>query len=80
MLKHDIENASVTITRLTKAINPALLKMTQYIRVNQAFDVVNEKQLEILERSMVAIAEEANKIAALSEQLMRECEVNSNAK
>jgi|GEM_PF-3469571 hypothetical protein len=73
-VKHDIENSSIVITRLSKAIAPAMKNMIEYIRAEKAYHVVSERQLEILERSLCAITDETQKLALLTMKIMADYE------
>lgn len=80
MLKHEVENSSIVIERLSKSIAPAIHKMTGFIKSEEAYHVVSSKQLKIIERSMDTISEEAKKLSLLMDQLIAEYEGNKNAK
>lgn len=78
MIKHDIENALVVITQLSKSIRPVLENMARYIRVEGAYHIASEKQLDILERSMGAMVQEAEKLKLLTDRLTSKYEGDSN--
>lgn len=80
MLKHDIENSSVTITRLSKSIAPAIQQMVDFIKSERAYHIVNDKQLKIIERAMYTISEEAEHLTSLVKKVINLYEGNSNDK
>lgn len=71
-IKHDIDNASITLKRFTGAIKPALQNMVDYVREQQAYHVASQRQLDILERSMTSIEQEADQLASLAQQLIKD--------
>ena len=71
-IKHDMNNASTTIKRFTKAVSPVMQDIVDYIRHQNAYHVASERQLEILERSMATVEQEAEQLAALAQQLIEE--------
>lgn len=69
-IKHDMDNASITLKRFTKAISPVLQDIVDYVRERQAYHIASERQLEILERSMGSIEYEAEQLVSLAKQLI----------
>lgn len=71
-VKHDMENASTTLKRFTKAASPIIQNMVEYIRDQQAYHIVSARQLEILDRSMATIEQETDQLTTLAKQLIKD--------
>lgn len=67
-IKHDIEDAAVTIKRMSKGVQPVLERVVNYCSDSNA-DVATPKQMEILKRSLKAIEEESDKLIKLCDNL-----------
>lgn len=71
-IKHDIDSASITLKRFTSAIKPAMQDIIDYMREQKAHHVASQRQLDILERSMNTIEQEADQLASLAQQLIKD--------
>jgi len=63
-LKHDMENATVAISRLTSSMQKPLARIFDFVE-SQSKPVVSERELVILKQSMQVLSKEADKLRDL---------------
>lgn len=69
-IKHEFENAVLTVQRLAKSIQPAMGRIITYVASQEAM-VVSNRELEILKESMGMLEEEADKLFQLSDKIFK---------